>query len=62
MSSPDAEDEQIPEIARACLSALGDQLHRIKALLLVFDRRIGAWHRSCEASRRPQAQSRSRSS
>jgi len=26
-----ANDEQVPEIARACLSALGDQLHRIKA-------------------------------
>jgi len=48
----DAEDEQIPEIARACLSALGDQLHRIKAQILEFDRMIGAWHRSCEASRR----------
>ena len=47
-----AEDEQIPEIARACLSALGDQLHRIKAQILEFDRMIGAWHRSCEASRR----------
>src|SRR6516164_7800015 len=44
----DAEDEQIPEIARACLSALGDQLHRIKAQILEFDRMIGAWHRSCE--------------
>src|SRR3974390_897021 len=39
----DAEDEQIPEIARACLSALGDQLHRIKAQILEFDRMIGAW-------------------
>src|SRR5215813_7456004 len=47
-----ANDEQIPEIARACLSALGDQLHRIKAQILEFDRMIGAWHRSCEASRR----------
>ena len=34
----DAEDEQIPEIARACLSALGNQLHRIKAQILEFDR------------------------
>jgi len=47
-----ANDEQVPEIARACLSALGDQLHRIKAQILAFDRMIGAWHRSCAASKR----------
>ena len=47
-----ANDEQVPEIARACLSALGDQLHRIKAQILAFDRMIGAWHRSCAANKR----------
>jgi len=47
-----ANDEQVPEIARACLSALGDQLDRIKAQILAFDRMIGAWHRSCAASKR----------
>ena len=47
-----ANDKQIPEIARACLLALGIQLRRIKEQILEFDRMIGAWHRSCEASRR----------
>src|SRR5438477_5120180 len=47
-----ANDEQIPGIARACLSALGAQLRRIKARILEFDRMIRAWHRSCETSKR----------
>ena len=47
-----ANDKQVPEIARACLLALGIQLRRIKEQILKFDRMIGAWHRSCEASRR----------
>ena len=47
-----ANDKQVAEIARACLLALGDQLHRIKAQNLEFDRMIRAWHRSCEVSRR----------
>src|SRR3974377_1574261 len=47
-----ANEKQVPEIARACLSALGDQLRRIKKQILEFDRMIGSWHRSCETSRR----------
>jgi transposase len=47
-----AKDEQISEIARACLSALGVQLHRIKEQILQFDRMIRAWHRSCGTSKR----------
>jgi transposase len=47
-----ANDDQVPEIARACLLALGTQLHRIKERILEFDRMIRAWHRSCETSRR----------
>src|SRR5436190_22115612 len=47
-----ANDEQIPGIARACLSALGAQLHRIKEQILAFDRMITTWHRSCETSKR----------
>src|SRR3974390_1832194 len=47
-----ANDEQVPEIARACLSALGDQLHRTKAQILEFDRMIGALRRSRQGSRR----------
>jgi transposase len=45
-------DKQVPEIARACLFALGAQLRRIKEQILEFDRRIMAWHRSNETSKR----------
>jgi transposase len=48
----DPADKRVPEIARACLSALGAQLRRIKEQVLEFDRMIRAWHRSNEASRR----------
>ena len=45
-------DTRVPGIARACLAALGAQLHRIKEQILEFDRMIRAWHRSSEMSRR----------
>jgi transposase len=48
----DPADKRIPEIARACLVALGTQLQRLKEQLLEFDRMIIAWHRSDETSRR----------
>lgn len=48
----DRADKRIPEIARACLAALGTQLQRLKEQLLEFDRMIMAWHRSDETSRR----------
>jgi transposase len=48
----DANDERLPEVARACVSALGAQLRMLKAQILEFDRMINAWHRSNEASRR----------
>ena len=48
----DPNDKRVPEIARACLSALGAQLRRIKEQVLEFDRMITAWHRSSEMSRR----------
>jgi transposase len=35
----------MPEVARACLAALGVQLRMLKAQILEFDRRILAWHR-----------------
>jgi transposase len=44
-------DKRVPEIARACLSALGAHLRRIKEQILEFDRMIKAWHRSSETSR-----------
>ena len=49
----DTRDNRIPEIARACLAALGTQLRALKAQILEFDRLIMAWHRSSEASRSP---------
>jgi transposase len=48
----DPDDGRVPEIARGCLEALGNQLQRLKAQILAFDRRINAWHRSSETSRR----------
>ena len=48
----DAADKRVPEVARACVAALGAQLRMLKAQILEFDRRIMAWHRSNETSRR----------
>ncbi len=45
-------DARVPEVARGCISALGVQLQALKAQILEFDRRITAWHRSSEISRR----------
>ncbi len=48
----DASDKRLPEVARACLAALGAQLRMLKAQILNFDRMITAWHRSNETSKR----------
>jgi transposase len=48
----DPSDKRVPEVARACLAALGTQLRRLKEQILEFDRIIMAWHRSNEASMR----------
>ena len=48
----DPDDDRVPEVARECLAALGAQLRMLKAQILEFDRRILAWHRSNETSRR----------
>jgi transposase len=48
----DQSDKQVPEVARGCVAALGVQLRALKAQILEFDRRIMAWHRSNETSRR----------
>jgi transposase len=45
-------DKRVPELARACLSALGAQLRRFKEQVLEFDRMINAWHRSNATSKR----------
>src|SRR2546425_6178814 len=39
----DSSDERVPEVARACVAALGVQLRMLKAQILEFDRRIMAW-------------------
>ena len=51
----DSSDERVPEVARACITALGAQLRMLKAQILEFDRQIMAWHRSNETSRRLDA-------
>ena len=51
----DANDKRLPEVARACVSALGAQLRMLKAQILEFDRMINAWHRSNETSMRLDA-------
>jgi transposase len=51
----DASDARLPEVARTCLIALGEQLRVLKAHILKFDRLITAWHRSNETSRRLDA-------
>jgi transposase len=45
-------DKRLPDVARACVAALGTQLRMLKAQILEFDRLIIAWHRSNDASRR----------
>src|SRR6266498_3691859 len=39
----DGRDQRVPELARACVAALGAQLRGLKAQILEFDRRILAW-------------------
>ena len=51
----DPSDKRVPEVARACLAALGSQLRKLKEQILEFDRMTMAWHRSNEASKRLDA-------
>ncbi|MGY4330909.1 transposase [Bradyrhizobium sp. LB7.2] len=51
----DPADRRVPEVARACLAALGGQLRALKAQILEFDRRIIAGHRSNATSKRLDA-------
>jgi len=51
----DPADRRLPDVARACLTALGSQLRALKAQILEFDRRIIAWHRSSTTSKRLDA-------
>src|SRR5271170_5480457 len=52
MVSSNCSVSSLPEVARACVAALGTQLQTLKAQILEFDRMIRAWHRSSEACRR----------
>src|SRR5882757_1575652 len=51
----DSNDKRLPEVARVCVAALGAQLRMLKMQILAFDRRIMAWHRSNEMSKRLDA-------
>src|SRR6187399_2281098 len=44
----DPSDKRVPEVARACLAALGNQLLSLKEQIVEFDRMIMVWHRSNE--------------
>jgi transposase len=48
----DLNDKRLPEVARACVAALGAQLRMLKEQILEFDRMIRAWHRSSKMSMR----------
>ena len=48
----DGNDTRVPDVARTCIAALGIQFRALKAQILELDRRILAWHRSSEVSRR----------
>jgi transposase len=49
------EDERIPSAARECLMALAAQLGLVKRQILETDRRVHAWHRSSQVSKRLEA-------
>jgi transposase len=48
----DPKEIRLPEVACACVAARGIQLRMLETQILEFDRRIMAWHRSNETSRR----------
>jgi len=48
----DADDDRLPAIARACLEGLANQFLSLHEEIATAERRIYAWHRSNEASRR----------
>ena len=48
----DGQDARIPDVARTCLEVLAMQLQLVNRHILEADRRVLAWHRSNEASRR----------
>ena len=48
----DPSDKRVPDVVRVCLAALGSQLLSLKKQILEFDRKIMAWHRSNQTSKR----------
>ena len=48
----DVADDRIPPVARLCLDLLARQYLTLNAEVSSIDKRIHAWHRSCEESRR----------
>ena len=48
----DVADDRIPPVARFCLDLLARQYLTLNAEVSSIDKRIHAWHRSCEESRR----------
>ena len=51
----DGKDDRLPVAARDCLLALAMQLELLKRQILEADRRVLAWHRSSETSKRLEA-------
>ena len=51
----EGKDERMPAAARACLMALAAQLELVKRQIVEADRRVLAWHRSNETSKRLEA-------
>ena len=51
----DRKDDRIPDLVRTCLTALKIQLDALKEQIRIMDRRILAWHRSNEMSKRLEA-------
>jgi transposase len=51
----DSEDERIPALARAALGSLVEQLRRVQSEIQGLEKKLKAWHRSNEASRRLEA-------
>jgi len=48
----DVADDRVPPVARFCLDLLARQYQTLNAEFASIDKRIHAWHRSCEESRR----------
>jgi len=49
------DDDRVPQAARDCLMALAAQLELIKRQILEADRRVLAWHRQSQTSKRLEA-------